>query len=123
MQSKRILVVDDVEFSVKLIKEIFDTLQHDTGETFSVDTAKSVAEAKRALGNGAYDIVITDMNLGDGTGTEVANLAKASVPPAKKVIALTALPNAFEKEKESFTAFITKPNSPMALKEELASLL
>ena len=62
---KNLLIVDDEETMRRLYDRIF------SGEGYSFTLAGSVAEAKRLMAANRYDLLITDLILGDGTGTEL----------------------------------------------------
>jgi signal transduction histidine kinase len=66
-QRTRVLVVDDEPNVLATLQPIL------AREGFDVHVAKDEASARRAVeSNGAYDVVITDLRLGDGDGLSVA---------------------------------------------------
>jgi DNA-binding NtrC family response regulator len=106
-----ILVVDD-EPSMRRI--LASNLKQ---ERYEVVEAASVAQARRALAQDAFEAVITDQKLGDGEGLEVlvcANQADATV----SVVFLTAFATvelAVESMRRGAFDFIAKPFLPEVL--------
>ena len=70
MSAGRILVVDDEES----IREFLTILLEKEG--YEVATADSVAAGKRRLDDGAFDLVMCDLKLPDGSGLEVLEEAR-----------------------------------------------
>ncbi len=58
-------------------------------EGYDLSTANTSAAAKEALSVGAYDLVVTDIYLGDGTGLDLLELSHR-VQPGARVILVTA---------------------------------
>ena len=56
----RILIVDDDRFFTKVLTIIL------TGENFEVGAATSLEEARDALGNKPFDVIISDLRMPDG---------------------------------------------------------
>ncbi len=83
MQVKRILVVDDDPALLEMMRMSLSK------EGFDVESAASCAEARRFIGNQSFEVVVSDIYLGDGTGIEVLNAAKME-DPAVRVILVTA---------------------------------
>ncbi len=82
-ERSRVLVVDDdrlVRMTLRLKLE---------GEGFAVDEASSAEEASQLLCTYGYDLVVTDLELGGGSGIEVVRHAKA-LDAHVGVIVLTA---------------------------------
>ena len=65
---KTILVVDDTPTNLLSFKMLF---KYKLRGIAKVETATSVAEAKRRLAKGNIDLVLSDVNLGDGLGPEI----------------------------------------------------
>jgi DNA-binding response OmpR family regulator len=82
--------VDDDESNRITLATLFEC------EGFVVDTASSLAEARRLLASGAaYTLVLLDYHLGDGVGTELVADVRRAAPNAMTAI-LTG--NAAERE-------------------------
>jgi DNA-binding response OmpR family regulator len=64
--SRILLVEDDRD-----VRMLLEHVLLDAG--FAVDCASSVAAARSCLAGGQYDLVLTDGNLGDGSGIAVAD--------------------------------------------------
>lgn len=62
---KTILIVDDDEIVRKLYARMFST------ENMFFALVGSIAEAKRLMAANRYDLLITDLILGDGSGTQL----------------------------------------------------
>lgn len=100
-----VLVVED-HSSVR--KAVRDVLIH---RGFSVVTAESVAAANRLmLARGArYSFIVTDINLQDGTGWNVARAAR-KLWPQVQILYMSAEEQAdFEEQAVPHSAFVAKP--------------
>lgn len=101
----RLLVIDD-EPDLRTLYEL--TLLR---EGYSVDTASNVDDALHALRDAAYDLVITDMRLPDGTGLDVLRYLEGA-GREEKVMVITAFGSA-ESAVEALRAgaydYLTKP--------------
>ncbi|WP_457567588.1 response regulator [Desulfurobacterium sp.] len=119
-----ILIVEDVLFTRLVVKESFKLISREIKDfCFEVvDEAESFSDAIATLKKKKFDVVITDIRLGDGLGTEVAAFIKKHHPETK-VIALTMYPEDYEKNKDVFDGFIAKPISPWELKNKLLNIL
>jgi signal transduction histidine kinase/CheY-like chemotaxis protein len=82
---RRVLVVEDEE----ALRELFRRWLVDAGH--EVEVAPDAAAARTLLAAGAYDAVVSDVTLPDGSGTDVAALAQA---PGRTVVLMSgrALP-------------------------------
>lgn len=86
-QRSKILVIDDEESMRRFFALTLDREGH------QVDTAGSVSEALGILGSDSFDLILSDIRLGDGTGLDVLKAVKqqdADVP----VIMMTAYASA-----------------------------
>lgn len=75
---------------------------------YTVDTAESVATAKKCLGENGYDLLISDIRLPDGTGYDL--LTHAHRP--SRTIALSGFTSHADREdalSKGFAEFVTKP--------------
>jgi len=101
----RILVVDDKANMRQMLEAAFAEHGYD------VDTAGNGAEAIIKLQASAFDVVITDMNMPEGTGLDVLRAAKA-VSSDTEVIIVTAygtIDTAVEAMRLGAYDFVTKP--------------
>jgi CheY-like chemotaxis protein len=123
MKTKRVLIVDDVPFNIDYAIEVIESLvsRHDVKVT--IDTAQSVKEAlDKIITYEPYDGMVVDMNLTDGSGTDIA---KAALKKSEKtrIAALTIYPSKYEDERCFFDLFLKKPLSPSEYREGLKHLL
>jgi two-component system chemotaxis response regulator CheY len=78
--AKTLLIVDDEASMRKLYSRVFSS------GGYAVSMAASLAEAMELAAANAFDLIITDFNLGDGEGTELIRELKKSGRPAKVVL-------------------------------------
>lgn len=71
-----ILIVDDDPTMLKLYSRIF------AGQAYDVTLAAGFAEAAALIGAGQYTLLVTDLKLGDGLGTDLALLFAKKFPGA-----------------------------------------
>lgn len=99
---KNILVVEDDGQVRRLYARVLG------GEGYQLTLADCVAEGCSLLERGSYDLVITDFQLGDGTGAEVMEAARGT-----KTILVTGSVERPELEalarRYALTAFFEKP--------------
>ncbi len=120
---KKILLVDDINFVLDLEKALLAQIEEELSFTLDIETASDVKEALRCLESAKYDILITDMNLPDGDGSQIAKSAAKISSGKMTLVALTSLPVAYEEKRELFDLFLTKPTRPQDLKNDLVKLL
>lgn len=104
-ETTRVLVIDD-EPDLRTLYEL--TLLR---EGYHVDAAACVAEARELLDANRFDVVITDMRLPDGMGTEVLHLLR-KLQRNERCIVITAYgsaENAVESLKAGAFDYLTKP--------------
>jgi two-component system response regulator HydG len=105
-----VLVVDDEPQIRRLLHRVL------TSRGFTVQSAASLAEAGEALR--AYgsdlDLVLADLNLGDGTGLEVLKVARSLAPEAVVIVmtAAATISNAVEAMRAGAYDFLVKPFEP-----------
>jgi CheY-like chemotaxis protein len=109
----RILLVEDEELNRALVRAILDRARVPALRAAELVEAATLAEARAALDSYQPDVVLLDMNLPDGSGTDLA--AELSQRPASErpvIIALTAsvLPQHRAAALEAgCVAFVSKP--------------
>jgi signal transduction histidine kinase len=116
----RLLVVEDDRPSRRLIRVVLEGVGHRIFE------AGSVAEARTQLGSQDIDLVLTDIELGDGSGEDVLAAVRKSHPVGVKVIATTAHAMAEDRERllaRGFDGYLSKPISTRELPGYIAALL
>lgn len=82
---KKILIVDDEESMRLLYTRVF------SGAEYSFTLAASLAEARALINAASYDMLITDLILGDGHGTELIELAQGKDARTKAIIVSGAI--------------------------------
>ena len=78
--SKSILVADDDKAMLKIYTQMFS----DTDYTISL--ASSFAEAAGLINSNNYDLLITDLMLGDGLGTDLIKMFEKKRDGAKSLL-------------------------------------
>ncbi len=105
MEEKRILLIDDEENILRIIKKFLQD------NSYNVKTAKSKNEAVEILKKQKFDIVLSDYRLPDGTGLEILEFFR-SIEPVKPFIMITAygsIDGAVEAIKKGASHYIAKP--------------
>lgn len=82
---KKILIVDDEESMRLLYTRVFSVAE------YSFTLAASLAEARALVNAASYDILITDLILKDGHGTELIELARGKDAGTKAIIVSGAI--------------------------------
>lgn len=111
MMIESILIVDDEP----LIRDFLSTLL--TSKQYTVTTAKGYQEARKHISQKNFDLVITDMNMSDGSGLDVISLFK-KISPQTVILVITAfatIENAVAAMKQGAFNYIAKPFSPEAI--------
>lgn len=101
----RILVVDDEKVVCDMSRKCF------TEEGYDVTTFTDSTEARAALENGHFDVIVTDLKMKNVDGMQLLEFAKQQNPDAK-VIMLTAfgsLETAAEALRKEAFDYFTKP--------------
>ncbi|MBK8172610.1 MAG: sigma 54-interacting transcriptional regulator [Sandaracinaceae bacterium] len=104
---RRILIVEDDVDTRDLLRDVIET------EGYEVELADTVAQAKEFKGR--VDFVLSDLNLPDGSGSDVAKFL-APMP----TIAMTG--SAEPAEHSEFVGWLTKPIALARLHQELAAV-
>ena len=107
MTGKTVLIVEDNEINLMLIRDIVRRLGHDTIEARDAETAVALARAKKP------DLILMDVRLPGMDGLEATGLLKTS-PETADIPVLAVSASAFERDKRlalaaGCDAFITKP--------------
>lgn len=114
--SRRLLLVDDEPAIVQTLSIILQ--RHD----FEVTSATNVADALQAISSQKFDILVTDLNIGEpGDGFTVVSALRRTQPDALALI-ITGFP-AFDKAlqaiREQVDDFLVKPIHPRELVEAI----
>ncbi len=123
MRTRHVLVVDDVsfnrEFEIKLLKSI----AKEYALSIEIQEASSVEEALKKLEHSKhYALILTDMNLPDGTGTDIAKVVYNQNSDTM-IVALTIYPREYESEQKYFDLFFKKPINITLFKEMISKYL
>jgi signal transduction histidine kinase/CheY-like chemotaxis protein len=113
----KVLFADDEPGIREALTELMTTYGYD------VITASSAAEARQALDEGEFALIILDMELGDGYGGDVAAYAQKTGNAAAPRVAMTAYPELYKQQaKELFQARLAKPVDAQILLRTLNGL-
>jgi two-component system response regulator PilR (NtrC family) len=117
LNNAQILVIDD-EPDLRTLYEL--TLLR---EGYRVDTAGSVQEAMQLLSAQRFDVVITDMRLPDGLGTEILSHMKTQHRSERSIVitAHGSAENAVESLKAGAFDYLTKPVDLKQFRAAIAS--
>lgn len=113
-----LIVEDDITFSLMLTTWL-------KKKGFGVDTAASVAEAKRAVEQKTYNLVLSDLRLPDNDGIELLKWVK-NTHPVLPVIMMTSyaeIQTAVQSIKLGASDYIAKPLNPDELLRKMQELI
>jgi CheY-like chemotaxis protein len=122
LDNVRILAVEDQDDSRDLLQFLLQR------EGAIVDTARSVPEAKAALGAKPFDLLVADLGLPDEDGYSLIRAIRQSFPsPAREIraVALTAYAGDYYRAEAlaaGYDAYVAKPIEPSRLMEVLRNL-
>jgi two-component system KDP operon response regulator KdpE len=123
---KRVLLVEDNELNRSLVRAIL-TRSRDPGlKSATIVDAPTLADARAALADGPFDVILLDMHLPDGSGLTLAeelNRQGAGRPP---IVALTAAVLPAEQAatlNAGCDAFIAKPYTSAQLLDAISRLV
>ena len=109
--SKRILLVEDEKGHVGLVCRAFAAY----GDRFNLTLAETIAQAQARLEEGVPDLIITDLNLPDGQGTELLSAGNGEAP--YPVVMMTAYGDemaAVDVIKSGALDYVVKSNASLA---------
>ena len=115
----RVLVVDDDASVARVVKFLLEEEGHDTR------VAGSLSDAREFAAKSAFDLVVTDLKLPDGSGLDVLQLVRASAPDVPVIIitAFATVSTAVSAMKSGAFDYITKPFENDRLKGLVANAL
>ena len=124
MAIEKILIIDDDPHILDLLSELLGT------KGFVVSSATGVQRAYKQISTQTFDLIISDMNMPDGSGLDIIKYSKQHCPqtPILVITAFGTIENAVEAMHFGAFNYLTKPFSPQALftlitkAEELQSL-
>jgi signal transduction histidine kinase/CheY-like chemotaxis protein len=87
---------------------------------YSVVAVDSAAQARKALDERQFQIILLDMELGDGNGADVAIYAKMTANSFAPIVAMTAYPDLYRRQlMTAFEAQLGKPVEASVLRSAL----
>jgi len=103
-----LLIVDDENSILEFLSMLFES------EGLAVDTARSAAEAQRALAGKRFDLVLCDILMPDGNGLDLLKEIKSATPNTAVVMmtAFTSTKSAIEAMKLGAYDYVSKPFRP-----------
>ena len=116
----KILVVDDDRSICKLMGSILEM------ESYPFRVAMTGEQARRAMEEERFDILVSDIGMPDGDGYQLLAMIRAQAPQPPPAVALTAYATAAEKEhalRSGFQAHISKPIELSKLVSVIAGLV
>jgi CheY-like chemotaxis protein len=123
----RVLVVEDEPVNRALLRAVLERSESERLRDCRMVEAGTLADARRSLKAGAFDVVILDVRLPDGTGLALAReLAQARSVPAPRVVVMSASVLPAEREaamQAGCDAFLAKPFEPAELTDLLVRLI
>ncbi len=118
--ARKVLVVDDDELTLQILKAILDL------EEFEVTTASDGDQALRAIEGDDFDVIVLDVMMPGADGYEVCRSVKDDPrTSATPVVLLTARDREDDRQAgkdAGCDAYLTKPFSPLALVETITDL-
>jgi len=118
-QVARILVVEDDPMVAEVLRQALAADGHD------VEHCDSAERAMHLIGNEHFPVVITDLRLPDGLGTEILNRNRR-VHPQSAVIVITGdshFATAAEAVQQGAYGYIPKPFQPESVRHQVAQAL
>lgn len=115
----RILVVEDDSMFRETVREVL----RDLG--YKVRGARSLSKATKRLTRHSFDLVLSDIDIGDGTGLDVVQIARKAHPDAPIVLmSANADTDVIQQAMESGVArFLPKPFGLAELMNTISELL
>jgi len=116
---RAILLVDDHDSTRETISEVLVDLGH---QVHDADTVRSAVEC---LDDNAFDLVLTDLKLPDGTGLDVMRHSKTRAPavPVVMITGHATIENAVEATRLGAYEYLTKPVDLNRLRVVVANAL
>lgn len=113
----KILIVDDDPVMLNIYTRVF------SGQDYVVTFANSVATASTLIKANHYELLVTDLMLGDGLGTELTLLFSQKYPGAKSLIVSGSLGEANPKDLSAVSECLSKPLDIDRFMETIAKVL
>ena len=113
----RILIVDDDLVMLDIYSRVL------SGQAYVITLASSGAAASTLIATNQYELLVTDLLLGDGRGTELVVLFSQKNPGAKSLIVSGSLGEADPHDLSKASGCLSKPLNPDTLIETIARVL
>jgi CheY-like chemotaxis protein len=122
----RILLVEDNELNRSLVRAILSRTRNPALLATTLVEASDLAEARKALADGAFDVALLDVHLPDGSGLTLAGEITSRGTGRPAIVALTAA--ALPREQAAAIeagcdTFLAKPYTSGELVDAIARLL
>ena len=103
--TRHLLIIDDEESLIEFLSLLF------VEQGFNVETASSVASARRQLDGSRYDLVLCDIMMPDGNGLDLLSQIKKETPRTAVIMmtAYTSTKSAIEAMRLGAYDYISKP--------------
>ncbi len=115
----QILVVDDEPGVLYVVRRSLET------QGYAIDTVESYPEALERLSDNPYELLISDVNIGEHSGIELLNFCRVNLPDLE-VILITgkpALNDAVQTVRKGAYDYLPKPVEPSLLRSTAAAAL
>ena len=120
LSNKKILVVDDNELNIKVLKRALEELK------IKIDSSLSGEDAINKANKNKYDLILMDIMMPNLSGVDTLNMLKENKGFNTPVVALTADANRSAKTKYinlGFIDYISKPFSKNKIQDKISKLL
>lgn len=112
----RILLIEDEALIACMTEDMLISMGH------QVDVVGSVSKAQDALHSAEYDLVITDLGLPDGSGSEIVSLVLAEHPDTRLIVASGGSSDFEPSDSAGRAAMLLKPYGEVELRNAILSL-
>lgn len=108
MPNKNVLIIEDNPGHLALISRAFESMEAETG--FTIHASENLSEAREALSNTSFDLVITDIQLPDGKGTDLLKIESVNLFPIVVMTSHGSESAAVDAIKEGALNYVVKSN-------------
>jgi len=115
--ARNILIADDDPAMLRLYNRIF------SDKEYSVTMAASFSEASGLIESGCYDLLVTDLMLTDGLGTELIRLFEKKRKGAKSMLVTGSTPKGEDLRNAGISDYFEKPFKVESFMSAVAKVL